>query len=59
MTISREDPRFWDVRTVDRRVRRGQITRKEYEKYVKSLDDVTNKAEPIELANVEEDSEED
>ena len=59
MTISREDPRFWDVRTVERRVRRGQITRKEHEKYVKTLDDVANKAETISLAGISDDDDDD
>ena len=51
MTISREDPRFWDSRTVERRIRKGQMTRKEYEKYLKSLDDVADKGESISLGD--------
>jgi hypothetical protein len=47
MTISREDPRFWDSRTVERRIRKGLMTRKEYEKHLKSLDDVADKSETI------------
>ena len=48
MTISREDPRFWDRRTLDRRVRRGLASHKDIEKFVKSLPDVADKAAPPE-----------
>jgi hypothetical protein len=51
MTIAKEDPRFWDVRTIDRRIRRGQVGRKDYEKHLKSLPDVADKAAPIELSD--------
>lgn len=43
MTITRDDPRFWDVRTLERRLRKGQLNRKDYEKYLKSLPDVDDK----------------
>ena len=43
MTITRDDPRFWDVRTLERKLRRGLISRKEFEKYLKALDDVASK----------------
>jgi hypothetical protein len=49
MNIPREDPRFWDVRTIDRRIRRGLINRKELDKHLKSLPDVADKAQPIDL----------
>jgi hypothetical protein len=55
MTISREDPRFWDVRTLDRRVRRGQVTPKDVEKHLKSLPDVADKAQPVELSDDDDD----
>ena len=48
MTITREDSRFWDVRTIDRRIRRGQTNRKDYDKHLKSLPDVAEKAAPTE-----------
>jgi hypothetical protein len=56
MTITREDPRFWDVRTIERRIRRGQLPRKDYEKHLKGLPDVAEKAAPIELTDEEESS---
>ncbi|HEY2743418.1 MAG TPA: hypothetical protein VGL86_02305 [Polyangia bacterium] len=49
MTIKQDDPRFWDVRTLERRLRKGQITKKDYEKHLKSLDDVAGKQAPIDL----------
>jgi hypothetical protein len=49
MSISREDPRFWDVRTLERRVRKGLIGRKDVEKHLKSLDDVAERGEMIRL----------
>jgi hypothetical protein len=42
-----KDPRLFDVRIVERNIKRGLITRKEYERLLKSLDDVAGKvAEP-------------
>ena len=52
MTITRDDPRFWDVRTLERRMRRGQVTKKDYEKYLKTLPDVDEKKATIQVANV-------
>jgi hypothetical protein len=43
-----KNPRLFDVRTVERNIRKGLITRKEYEKYLKSLADATGKAAPHE-----------
>lgn len=46
MTISREDPRFWDIRTIERRVRKGVVTRKDVDKHIKSLDDSKDRVAP-------------
>ena len=46
MTISREDPRFWDVRTLERRIRKGMINRKDVEKHLKTIDDSKEKVAP-------------
>jgi hypothetical protein len=46
MTISREDPRFWDIRTLERRIRKGLINRKDVEKHVKSLEDSKDRIAP-------------
>ncbi len=48
MTISKEDPRFWDVRTLERRIRKGQLTTKDIEKHTKSLDDSKDRIAPRE-----------
>ena len=54
MNITREDTRFWDVRTIDRRIRRGLLTRKDYDKHLKSLPDAADKAQPADLTAEEE-----
>jgi len=59
MTITRDDPRFWDVRTLERRMRRGQLTKKDYEKHLKTLPDVDEKKSTISVANVADDDEDD
>jgi hypothetical protein len=44
-----KDVRLFDVRTVERNIKRGLITRKEYERFLKSLSDAAGKvvvAEP-------------
>ena len=55
MTITRDDPRFWDVRTLERRLRKGQISKKDYEKHLKSLPDVDEKKSSIALGDDESD----
>jgi hypothetical protein len=57
MTITRDDPRFWDVRTLERRLRKGQITKKDYEKYLKGIDDAADKQAPIDLDAYDDDDE--
>lgn len=56
------DMRF-DNRIVERNIEKGIVTRKEYEEYLASLEDVTEKGEVIDLeqplfAEPEEDEEE-
>jgi hypothetical protein len=44
-----KDARLFDLRTVERNIKRGLITRKEYERFLKSLEDASAKvalAEP-------------
>jgi hypothetical protein len=57
--MSREEEakivRLYDNRTIERTIRKGLITRKDYEKYLKSLPDVTEKAAPADLSGVEDD----
>jgi hypothetical protein len=35
--------RLYDKRTVDRNIKKGLVTRKDFEKHVKALDDVADK----------------
>ena len=50
--MSREDEvkevRLFDLRTVERNIKRGLITRKEYERYLKSLSDSASNVAPAE-----------
>ncbi|MBN2576467.1 MAG: hypothetical protein JXP73_18030 [Deltaproteobacteria bacterium] len=45
-----KDARLFDVRTVERNIKRGLITRKEYERFLKSLPDATDRVAPDESA---------
>lgn len=44
MIIDREDPRFWDMRTRERRLRRGEVTPREIQQFLDSLPDAAGKA---------------
>jgi hypothetical protein len=46
------DVRLFDLRTVERNIRRGLITRKDYERFLKSLADATEKVAPAEPPEV-------
>ena len=39
----RDQTRLYDKRTVERNIKKGLITRKDYEKHMKSLEDVADK----------------
>jgi hypothetical protein len=41
-----KDLRLFDNRTIERNIRKGLITRKDYEKHLKNLEDVTDKIAP-------------
>ena len=49
------DPKHIDKRTYERYLRSGQLDEKAYEKHVKGLPDVAEKAAPIETAMLDED----
>lgn len=40
--------RLFDVRTIERNIKKGLVTTKDYEKYVKSLPDTAEKVAPVE-----------
>jgi hypothetical protein len=43
--MTRDERRMWDVRVLERNLRRGLISRKDYDRYLKSLpDSVANAA---------------
>lgn len=46
MTKNKEELDY-DVRIVDRNIREGVVTKKEYDKYIKALPDVEDKGEPL------------
>jgi len=43
-----KDVRLFDMRIVERNIKRGLITRKEYERFLKSLPDAADKVAPNE-----------
>ena len=43
-----KDPRLFDIRTVERNIKSGLITRKDYERFLKSLPDVASEIAPPE-----------
>ncbi len=43
-----KDLRLFDLRTVERNIKRGLVTRKEYERFLKSLGDAADKVAPSE-----------
>ena len=45
MTKDSSDSRMFDVRLVERNIRRGLMTRKELDKHLKTLPDVKDKGE--------------
>jgi hypothetical protein len=43
-----KDVRLFDLRTIERNIKRGLITRKEYERHLKSLPDASDNVTPPE-----------
>ncbi len=41
-----KDARLFDIRTIERNIKRGIITRKDYERHLKSLADAADKVAP-------------
>jgi len=46
---TQSDEKNWDIRTLERKLRRGLVSRKDYEKHVKSLPDRADRATYIGL----------
>ncbi len=53
------DPKHLDKRTAERYLRSGQLDEKAYERHIKGLPDVAEKAAPVETAMEDEDFESD
>lgn len=49
----------FDVRVIDRNLREGVITEKEYKEFVNKLDDTAENAAPVETTLISEDEQED
>jgi hypothetical protein len=43
MITNRNDPAFWEIRTLERRIRNNELTTKEHEQYFAELPDVSEK----------------
>jgi hypothetical protein len=54
---NRDENKLYDVRTLERRLRRGLIAKKDYEKYLKALPDAADKAAPLVPAPDDDDDE--
>ena len=52
-----KDVRLFDLRTVERNIKRGLITRKDYERHLKSLPDASANTLPAEPENPPADQE--
>lgn len=53
-----DNEKFFDVRVSKRYIKEGEITQKDYEKHIKSLPDVSEKAASLVLDEEEETGEE-
>jgi hypothetical protein len=51
--------RLYDSRTIERTIRKGLVTRKDYEKYLKALPDVAEKAAPADTSDLLDDDDDD
>lgn len=49
----KSDDKQWDVRTLERKLRKGLLSRKDYDKYLKSLPDRADNAAPVEAGDDE------
>lgn len=49
------DPKYTDKRTIDRYLTKGMVDEKAWEKHLKSLPDLADKAAPVESTVAEDD----
>jgi hypothetical protein len=57
--MTHDDPKYWDVRTLERKLRQGALTRKDYDKYLKALPDRDDNVIAISAASVADDDDDD
>ena len=50
------DPRYTDLRTVQRYITRGLVDEKAWEKHLKALPDLADKAQTVETTMIESDA---
>ncbi len=55
--MHKKDDFIFDIRLVERYIREGAITREDYEKYLKELDDVSEETVPIKIEVEEKETE--
>jgi predicted RNA-binding protein associated with RNAse of E/G family len=55
MATTHDENSLWDVRTLERKLRKGLITKKDIEKYQKALLDVSEKIAPADRDEAESD----
>jgi hypothetical protein len=55
MDNPKDHAKIWDRRTLERNVRKGVMTRKDVEKYLKSLPDAAEKVAEVEIDDEDED----
>jgi len=53
-----KNPRLFDVRTIDRNIKKGLTSRKDYDKHLKALPDVSDKIAPPEADPVDDSEDE-
>jgi hypothetical protein len=54
---TRDDAKLYDVRTLERKLRKGVINKKDYDKYLKSLPDSSDNIAPREEDESSDESE--
>lgn len=59
MPNTRDENRLWDVRTLQRKLRKGLITKKDIEKHQKSLLDMSDKIAPADRSDNDYDDDSD
>ena len=53
-----KNPRLFDVRTIDRNIKKGLTSRKDYDKHLKALPDASDKIAPPEADPVDDSEDE-